>query len=289
MMDVDGTLTPPRKPLRRAMAQGLIHLTVPFSVAAGSDLKLVQPQFLEPLHEFGFRGAFDAFVSNGATQYHCDYAQGLSIRAVSNFDIERHLGAADLCFLLGVLNEVAEDPRFRVPAPLRVLGDQVTRRGSMINFAPIGRPGGQLDGETQRNRDEFVKFDEATGYRRAMLDHLNTRLEPLKTRKSLLITLGGQTSFDIMVAGMDKTHAVRKLLASGVERILFLGDALFAGGNDSVIMHFVADWAGPGPCPVEAVEARGWRHTLAVLRDRGLLSPDGVKVVGSAQMPCAME
>lgn len=74
--------------------------------------------------------------------------------------------------------------------------------------------------------------------------------------------LGGQTSFDIVVRGQDKTNAVRCLLAEGVRRIYFLGDALHPGGNDSVIREYVEAWSEPGPCPVVAIEVNDWRDTI---------------------------
>jgi len=41
VFDVDNTLTPPRRPLEPEMAAALQHLSVPFFVCAGSDLRLI--------------------------------------------------------------------------------------------------------------------------------------------------------------------------------------------------------------------------------------------------------
>ncbi|RJE18843.1 HAD-superfamily hydrolase subfamily IIB [Aspergillus sclerotialis] len=47
--------------------------------------------------------------------------------------------------------------------------------------------------------------------------------------------MGGATSIDITKAGVDKGYGLQRLRdASGIplERILFIGDAIFPGGND---------------------------------------------------------
>ena len=91
IMDIDNTLTPPRQPIREEMVRLLSCLSVPFHVAAGSHMELLKSQFFDPLYHFGFRGSFEAFVSNGAVHYHCDYARETSLRLISAFNIRDHL------------------------------------------------------------------------------------------------------------------------------------------------------------------------------------------------------
>lgn len=265
LMDIDGTLTPPRCTLNEEMAKAIISLNTPFSLAAGSDLPLVQSQLLEPLYNFGFRGKFDAFLCNGAMHYRCDYSKRLSVELIKDFDIRQHLGEEDHSRLIGTFAKMNMMPGFALPAPLRVIGDQITFRGSTINFAPIGRPQSELSEEAKRNRDQFVKYDELSGFRRKAIDFLKTELQDICDNKKLLITLGGQTSFDIMVAGMDKTNAVRHLLRNGEEKVLFIGDALFPGGNDFVIAELVKNWTS-STCPVEVAQVTSLDETLSLLR-----------------------
>jgi hydroxymethylpyrimidine pyrophosphatase-like HAD family hydrolase len=272
MMDVDGTLTPPRMVLHKEMADCLTRLRIPFYVAAGSDINLVGPQFLYPLYNFGFRGTFSAFLSNGATEYTCDYSTTMEITQTFQFDICKHLGDVDLRSLLDLLHCVAALPEFQLPSPLKVIGDQIIMRGSMINFAPIGRPKDHdLTDLERRNRDKFVEYDAETQYRWRILDFLQGELSDLYKRKQVIVMLGGQTSFDVMIEAMDKTYPIRTLLKHGVDHILFIGDALFPGGNDSVVADFVHNWNGPGPCPVEAIEVQEWKDTIVSLSSRGLI------------------
>jgi hypothetical protein len=47
--------------------------------------------------------------------------------------------------------------------------------------------------------------------------------------------MGGATSIDVTKPGIDKAYGIRKLrdiLSIAIEEMLFIGDALFPGGND---------------------------------------------------------
>lgn len=272
ILDIDNTLTPPRLPLTEPMARVLDRLLVPFHVAAGSHLELLRGQFFEPLYAYGFRKRFEAFISLGGVHYRCDYSEGMGLEVVSSFDIREHLGEEDYARLIRVLEETLAHPEFRLPAPVRVIGETLTCRGPMVNLCPAGRARDE-SAEYRANRDAFVRFDEAEGFRQRMLGRLLTELAPLVEGRGLRVVLGGQTSFDISIEGRDKTYALRRLLADGYERLVFMGDALFEGGNDAPIRHFVERWGGPGPCPVEAVQVESSHDTVRQMVARGFLPP----------------
>jgi phosphomannomutase len=263
LFDVDNTLTPPRRPLRPEMAAALMALPYRFHVAAGSNLALVAEQLLTPLHEFGFRGTFDAFVCNGADRHRCQIGTTVSTECLRHFDFARHVGLEDLTTLLGTLKGVLVSPDFALPDGIPIVGEQIIDRGSMINLAPIGRPD-RMDAVAFRSRQLFVAFDEATGFRRRMLDRLRAVLGPILRRRSLRITLGGETSFDIVAAGNDKSYPLNTLLSEGAHRVTYFGDALFEGGNDAVVLDFAAAQGATGP--VSAISVGGWEDTLAHLQ-----------------------
>ena len=266
LFDVDSTLTPPRQPIRQEMVRVLGALACPFGVAAGSHMPLLRPQFFDPLFELGFRGRFDAFVSNGAIQYRADYSREPELNLVHQFDIREHLGEEGYAFLVRNLGEVLDLPEFRLPDDLTANPDRITFRGSMVNCSPIGRP--LIEGEqAQRNRARFVQLDSETQFRSRMGDQMRLRLTPLIEQSQLSIALGGQTSFDIGVEGQDKAKAVKVLLESGFDYVVFFGDALFEGGNDAPIRHL----ADRIPSQVEAVAVESWHDTMDQLRKRELL------------------
>ncbi|HZT59336.1 MAG TPA: hypothetical protein VFA21_11985 [Pyrinomonadaceae bacterium] len=271
LLDIDNTLTPPRQPLNESMAGVLKRLTVPFHVAAGSHLEILQDQFFTPLFEYGFRGKFDAFLSLGGVHYRCDYSRGLSVEVVTAFDLRAHLGEEDYGFLVDTLERTLARGEFRLAPPLKVLGETITCRGAMVNFCPIGRAERESV-EYRRNRNDFVVFDRARGYRQRMLEHMRGELARLISERRLSIVLGGETSFDFSVTERDKTYAVRTLLEAGVERLIFIGDALFEGGNDAPIREFAENWPHDTPCPLETVQVNSWQETAKRLVEFGFVS-----------------
>jgi phosphomannomutase len=62
------------------------------------------------------------------------------------------------------------------------------------------------------------------------------------------VRIGGSTSIDITKPGMDKAYGIRKLrdiLGIAVNEMIYVGDALFVGGND-----YPAEQAGVISIPV---------------------------------------
>ena len=270
LFDIDNTLTPPRQPITEPMVKVLNHLQVPFHVAAGSDLDLLIDQFFEPLYDFGFRKQFDAFLSNGAIHYRCDYSKARSIEVISSFNIREYLGKANYAFVIDTLKRTLHLPEFQLPPQIEAVGETIVFRGSMINFTTIGRV--KREGpEAQRNRKNFVEFDRAYGYRQKILHHLKREWSSLIEERGLTITLGGQTSFDIGIMGKDKTNAVRTLLDTGVERLVFMGDALFEGGNDAAIREYVENWPSSSAPPVQLVQVDSYTQTVAELYEFGFI------------------
>jgi hypothetical protein len=252
------------------MAEALAGLSVPFALAAGSDLEILQGQFFEPLARFGYRGSFDAFICNGATLYRCECDGSAKVDLVREFRFREHLGPTAFPNLIALLQSVLEDPEYRLPASVPVVGDRIIDRGSMVNFAPAGRPrGANLSSEARTSRDAFVAHDSSNGYRARLLPYLKRRLAEFADVE-LVVTLGGQTSFDIVVKGNDKSAAVRHLIEKGVGEVVYFGDALFDGGNDGAVLDYIDEWKSP-PCPARAVQVDGWQDTLEHLQNLGFL------------------
>lgn len=266
VFDIDNTLTPPREALDRDMAERLGQLGPPFALAAGSDLGLLMSQFFEPLHAYGYRGEFDAFICNGASRYRCSSGAELRVTPVDEFSLAEHLGPAGFATLIALLEELWADPRFALPDSVPIAGPRIIDRKAMINVAPSGRQRGALSPEARRSRDEFVAFDLRTGYRERVMPLLRALLDERLPGNDLLLTLGGQTSFDLVVRGRDKSFAVRTLLDEGASHVTYVGDALFPGGNDAAVSDFVATWPG-GNCPVTVVQVADHRHTARLMDD----------------------
>ncbi len=265
VFDVDNTLTPPRKPLLPEMATALHRLAVPFHLAAGSDLPLVREQLLEPLLASGFRGELDAFVCNGADRYRCRLGRSLAIEPLFCFRLRDHLGPESLAELTSLLARLLDEPEFSLAGSgVTVRGPRIIDRGSMINLAPMGRPE-RLDAQDHANRAAFVAFDRRTAYRERLLARLREETRPWQERFGLRVTLGGQTSFDLVIQGHDKSFPLRALLAEGASEVWYFGDALHPLGNDSAVLDWIEQWNGDRPCPVRAVPVAGWEDTLRAI------------------------
>ena len=178
LFDIDSTLTPARQPINKEMTDILSRLNVAFAVVAGSHMELLKEQFFAPLFEHGFRGVFDAFISNGPMLYRCDYREKMSIELVSSFNLRESLGEKDYQEMLNTFKEVLAKKEFQLPPEITVSPEKITDRISMVNFIPMGRL--KVEGpEEQENRKRFVEFAEKTGYRAKILTFLNERLKRL--------------------------------------------------------------------------------------------------------------
>jgi hypothetical protein len=264
VFDVDNTLTKAREALDADMARRLGALARPFALAAGSDRELLMSQFFQPRHAHGFRGRFDAFLCNGALRYRCCCEDELEVTLVEEFSLRSHLGDWAFGALQQLLGELLEDRRFLLPAEVSVVGERIVDRRGMINLAPSGRERGALSAAGRKSRDEFVSFDARTGYRTRLLPVIRQALDQVLPGNDLQLSLGGQTSFDLVVRGRDKSFAVRSLLDEGMQHVTYVGDALFPGGNDAAVVDFVLAWQG-SPCPVDVIQVRDVAHTAELL------------------------
>ncbi len=274
VFDIDGTLTPPRQPIKKEMVEILNNLKIPFYVAAGSDMELLEEQFFIPLEKYGFINNFEAFISNGAIHYHCDYSNGCNLNLSSGFKFKNHLGNSSYHFLCDTLKKTLSIEKFKLPKEIQIFENRIKDRSSMINFCPIGRKKTE-NKSAKSNRNKFVEFDKKTGFREGALNYLREKLINLIIQKDLHITLGGQTSFDIGVKGEDKTKPIRELVEKGFQEIVFIGDALYEGGNDAAINDYIKNWDNKEVrCPVKALQVNSksddidnsWKETIAILK-----------------------
>jgi phosphomannomutase len=102
----------------------------------------------------------------------------------------------------------------------RVWGEVIEDRGSQVTYSALGQ---------QAPLDAKASWDPDFAKRKKIKAALDTLLPDFSVR------LGGTTSIDITKLGIDKAYGLRKLrdlLGIALEEMLFIGDALFVGGND---------------------------------------------------------
>ncbi len=99
-------------------------------------------------------------------------------------------------------------------------GEVIEDRGSQITFSALGQHA-PLDAKKAWDPD-FKKREK-----------IKAILDPLIPEFS--VRLGGATSIDVMRHGIDKAYGIKKLrdtLDIPIEDMIFVGDAIFPGGND---------------------------------------------------------
>jgi phosphomannomutase len=119
--------------------------------------------------------------------------------------------------IIAALREVDGAAGFKAK---QVWGAVIEDRGSQITFSALGQ---------QAPIAEKEKWDPHFAKRQKM----KALLDPLIPGFS--VRLGGTTSIDITKPGIDKAYGIRKLrdtLGIAIDEMIYIGDALFPGGND---------------------------------------------------------
>jgi len=102
----------------------------------------------------------------------------------------------------------------------KVWGDVIEDRGSQVTFSALGQ---------QAPLEEKKKWDPDFAKRKRMKALLDELIPEFSVR------LGGATSVDVTKPGIDKAYGIRKLrdvLKIPIPEMIFVGDAIFPGGND---------------------------------------------------------
>jgi phosphomannomutase len=102
----------------------------------------------------------------------------------------------------------------------KVWGEVIEDRGSQITFSALGQ---------EAPLKEKVKWDPDFTKRKKMKAIIDTLIPEFS------VQLGGSTSIDVTKPGIDKAYGIKKLrdiLGIAIDEMIFIGDALFPGGND---------------------------------------------------------
>jgi HAD superfamily hydrolase (TIGR01484 family) len=102
----------------------------------------------------------------------------------------------------------------------RTWGEVIEDRESQITFSALGQ---------QAPIEEKKRWDPDFTKRKKLKARLDNLIPEFSVR------LGGTTSVDVTKPGIDKAYGIRKLrdiLGIAIQEMIFIGDALFPGGND---------------------------------------------------------
>jgi HAD superfamily hydrolase (TIGR01484 family) len=108
--------------------------------------------------------------------------------------------------------------------PTQVYGDLIEDRGAQLNFSAFGQDA-PIELKEGWDPDNVIRM--------RMVEVLK------RTISDFSIRIGGTTSIEITKFGIDKAYGLRKLMDRvGIshDKILYIGDKLFAGGNDAPVL-----------------------------------------------------
>jgi HAD superfamily hydrolase (TIGR01484 family) len=224
VFDLDGTLAESKSSLDSEMSKLLHDLLgiVKVAVISGGDWPQFEKQLLSNLPHDQILVNLSILPTCGTKffQYNGDWKKLYSEDFTTN---ERKK-------IIGSLEKAIEMAGFRVE---KIWGEAIEDRGSQITYSALGQ---------QAPLEEKNKWDADFAKRKKIMAILNTLIPEFSAR------MGGTTSIDVTRQGIDKGYGIRKLrdiLGIALKEMIFIGDALFVGGND-----YPAEQAGVVCIPV---------------------------------------
>jgi HAD superfamily hydrolase (TIGR01484 family) len=219
--DLDGTLAESKQPLKPDIAEAIADLleVVHVAVISGGDWPQFDKQVAGKLPARANRGNLWLMPTTGAKLYRHQSSGWFPVYA----DLFTH---EQRDRILNAFENALVATGF---VPEETWGERIEDRGSQITFSALGQ---LAPLEAKHGWDpDFAK-------RKIIQADLRKRLPGYS------INMGGTTSIDITREGVDKAFAMRRLSdASGIEldAMLFVGDAIFPGGNDYPVKEIGLD------------------------------------------------
>ena len=234
VFDLDGTLAESKSSLDDEMAAllGSLLAVVKVAIISGGGWERFQRQILANLPPGDHLENLSLLPTCG-TQFYRFYGDWKKIYSEDFTANEKEK-------IIGALQQVAEASGF---AADKVWGDIIEDRDSQITYSALGQ---------HAPIEEKEKWDPDFAKRKAMKVRLDQIIPEFSVR------LGGTTSIDVTKPGIDKAYGIRKLrdtLDVPIDEMIFIGDALFPGGND-----YPAEEAGAYSIRVRDPEESQARH-----------------------------
>ena len=242
VFDLDGTLAESKSSLDGEMSRLLNDLLgiLKVAVISGGDWPQFEKQVLSHLQHDKSLVNLSILPTCGTKfyQYKVDWKKLYS----------EDFTADEKAKILSSVKKAVAEAGFKVE---KVWGEAIEDRGSQITYSALGQEA-PLEQKTKWDPD---------------LKKIKTILDTLIPKFS--VRMGGATSIDVTKPGIDKAYGIRKLrdvLGISLKEMIFVGDALFPGGND-----YPAEEAGVISIPVRGPHEtkRVIETVIACLSDHG--------------------
>jgi len=211
VFDLDGTLAESKAAIDAEMAGllGALLAVVKVAIISGGGLPQFETQVLAHLPQDGRLHNLSILPTCGTRFY--QYTDGWQKLYSEDLTKEQKQQIVD------ALNKAVAACGFAAP---QTWGDLIEDRESQITYSALGQQA-PLDAKKQWDPD-FAKRKKI----KALLD---------VSLPGFSVSLGGSTSIDVTLPGIDKAYGIRKLrdiLGIAIQAMIYVGDALFPGGND---------------------------------------------------------
>ena len=210
--DLDGTLAPSKSPIDTemgALLQRLLAL-VRVAIISGGDFPQFKKQVVDNTPTGSKFENLSLLPTTGTKFYVYDAGDWKELYSEDLTEDEKTL-------IEQSIEKAVAESGFQ---PQQSWGPRIEDRGTQITYSALGQQA-PLE-EKERWDPDFQKRQK-----------IKALLDPMLPQFS--VRLGGATSIDVTRAGIDKGYAIRKLrdvLNVPIECMLFVGDAIFPGGND---------------------------------------------------------
>lgn len=211
VFDLDGTLAQSKAAIDNEMAIRLAALLTVAKIAiiSGGDWPQFEKQVLANLPNGSNLGNLLILPTCGTKFYQYD-GDWKELYAENFTDEEKKK-------IINSLNQAVDASGYKAT---KVWGETIEDRGSQVTYSALGQ---------QAPLDEKKKWDPDFAKRNKIKETLDTLIP------EFAINLGGATSVDITKKGIDKKYGIYKLrdiLKIPISEMIFIGDAIFPGGND---------------------------------------------------------
>jgi len=212
VFDLDGTLALSKSAIDAEMGGLLAGLlgVAEVAVISGGDFPQFQTQLVSNLPQDEGIARLSLLPTSGTKFY--QFAGGTWVKRYSE-----DLTVEEKARITKALDDALNASGFKAE---KTWGEAIEDRGSQITYSALGQ---QAPLEEKKHWDpDFAK--------RKVIQGLLA-----KTLPDFSVTLGGSTSVDVTKPGIDKAyglHKLRDILTIPFAAMLYVGDALFPGGND---------------------------------------------------------
>ena len=211
VFDLDGTLAESKSAIDAEMSKRLTALlrTAKVAVISGGAWPQFEHQLLAKLARGKHLKLLSILPTCGSQFY--TYDRGWKLLYAENFTV------SERTTIMTALTDAIGTMHFKIK---KFWGDAIEDRGSQITYSALGQ---------HAPLAQKKKWDPDFAKRKKLKAMLDQRL------RGFAVRLGGTTSVDITRKGIDKAYGIRKLrdtLGVAIDEMIFVGDALFPGGND---------------------------------------------------------